>query len=172
MIYKNSKKIHAISLLAGYLIIYLMRGYINKILIDVLLDNKNLEITNNFLLDICLYLILLIIVVKLIHEFIHGIMLKIFGGVVKYKFKGFFLNAEEISEKSMNRSEFLIVLMSPIIIISILTVPFSLWQIRLIFLTNLLMSIEDIIKSIYLLRAKSESRIIMKDYGYDIVNLT
>ncbi|MDT8718749.1 DUF3267 domain-containing protein [Clostridium sp. 19966] len=172
MIYKNTKKIHALSVLLGYFILFLMRGYISNILMQILLDNKNLVITSNFLLDICLYIILFVIVVKLVHEFVHGTVIKIFGGTVKYKFKGFFVSAEEISEKEMNRTEFLIVLTAPLLVISLLTAAFSIWQIKLIFLINIFMSIEDIIKTLYLLKAKSESKIIMKDYGFDIVNLT
>ena len=104
------------------------------------------------------------------HELLHAIAYKIFGGKVRFGFKGIYAYTQEISERAFHRSAFLFILLAPVVFISLvsLLLPSSIGG--LIFILNLLGSTGDLYMAFYLCRLKSNSYIIDKIYGFDIIN--
>jgi hypothetical protein len=127
------------------------------------------DITGNTLLN--LYILILIIFVPLtfLHEALHGAAYKIFGGKVKFGFKGLYAYAQEISGIALSRTEFLIVLLAPVTCISVISMLIPGSTGGVVFLINILSSTGDILMSFYLCKASENSYIIDKIYGFDIV---
>lgn len=107
--------------------------------------------------------------ITLVHELIHCIAYSLFGGRIKFGFKGICAYTQEVSVIVLHRTKFLVVLLAPATVISVLTIfiPNSIGSV--IFLLNLLGSIGDIIMAIYLCKSDYNSYIIDKDYGFDII---
>jgi hypothetical protein len=104
-----------------------------------------------------------------VHEVIHGITYSIFGGKVKYGFKGIYAYTMEVSEKPIERTKFLVVLLMPITVISLLALLLPSWLGGMIYFLNLLGSTGDLYMAIFLIKLDSNSRIIDKKYGFDVV---
>jgi hypothetical protein len=75
----------------------------------------------------------------------------------------------EISELPIERSKFLIILLAPVTVMSIVTLllPTSLGGV--IFLFNLLGASGDLYMSYRLMKCHSDSKIIDKIYGFDVI---
>lgn len=154
---------------------------ISAIIAVVLRDSSSVIVKNFIMQDFTLYptkfisvnfyiaILLLLVPIIAIHEAIHGITFIIFGGKVKYGFKGMYAYTMEISAKSIQRVKFLIVLLSPVTVISMLSLIFPLWLGGMIYFLNLLGSSGDIYMALLLITLKSESRIIDRKYGFDVV---
>jgi hypothetical protein len=96
-------------------------------------------------------------------------MYKLFGGKVKFGFKGIYAYTQEISGLPIQRTKFLIVLLMPTVIISIISVLLPGWLGGIVYLLNLLGSSGDLFMSFKLCMYKSNSRINDRNYGFDIV---
>ncbi|MCX7922307.1 MAG: DUF3267 domain-containing protein [Clostridia bacterium] len=116
------------------------------------------------------YLVLLMVPIVLIHEFIHGIFYILFGGKIKYGFRFVYAYTMETSGISLSRTQFLIVLLSPLVVISVLSLFLSSWLGGTVYILNLIGSTGDIFMALTLLiRSNGNSRIIDRPYGFDIV---
>lgn len=103
------------------------------------------------------------------HELIHGICFKMFGGKVKYGFRIVYAYTQEISGKPLSRTQFLIVLLSPVVILSILSIFLNDWLGGALFIFNLLGSTGDIFMAFYLCRYGSHHKIIDRNYGFEVI---
>ncbi len=92
------------------------------------------------------------------------------GGKVKYGFKGLYAYAQEISGITLHRTQFLIVLLAPVTIISFGSVFIPGYIGYSIFLLNLLGSTGDLLMALYLCRSNENSYIIDESYGFDVVD--
>lgn len=170
MSFKVSWKMHILCFLFGYIICLIQQDSITNLFVRLLLENKFIHLTNYYSLNLIIYIFCLFIPITLIHELLHGIIYMLFGGKVKYGFKGIYAYAREISGITLHRTQFLIVLLAPVTIISLGSV-FILGCIGYsIFLLNLLGSTGDLLMAFYLCRSNKNSYIIDKSYGFDIVN--
>ena len=107
--------------------------------------------------------------ISIVHEAIHGLAYKSFGGKVKYGFKGIYAYTQEISEMPIDRIKFLIILLAPLAIMSIMTLFLHLWLGGMIFFLNLLGASGDLYMSFKLIRYDSNSKIVDRKYGFDVV---
>jgi hypothetical protein len=103
------------------------------------------------------------------HELIHGISFKLLGGKVVYGFKGIYAYTQEVSGKKIRRNMFLIVLLMPLTVISILCFFVNSRIFDMVFLLNLLGSSGDIFLGLSLSKYNSKSFIIDRKYGYDVI---
>lgn len=153
-----------------------------SLFLTFLLGNTKYTIIENFIMEIYplypekfliltffLSVILLLIPMIAVHEAIHGITYTIFGGRVKYGFKGIYAYTMEVSEKPIERTKFLIVLLMPVIIISLLSMLLPSWLGGIIYFLNLLGSTGDLYMAILLIKLDNNSKIIDKSYGFDVV---
>ena len=107
--------------------------------------------------------------ITIVHEVTHSYIYTIFSGKVKYGFKGIYDYAKEISEKSIDRVEFLIVLLSPMVIISVLSLLLPIQIGGMVFILNALGSCGDLYMAIALSKFDSHCRIIDRCYGFDVI---
>lgn len=99
--------------------------------------------------------------ITLVHEIIHGIVYIIFGGKIKFGFKGIYAYTQEISGVILHRTKFIAILLAPVTIISLSTLLITSSLGLLIFLLNFLGGTGDIVMAIYL--CKSKENIYIKD---------
>jgi len=125
--------------------------------------------TGSIEINIFIYVILLMIPISIVHEAIHGMAYKLFGGKVEYGFKGIYAYTQEVSGQAIERTKFLIILLAPLTIMSVLTLllPYKLGGI--IYLLNLLGASGDLYMSLKLIRYGWNSKIIDKKYGFDVI---
>lgn len=92
-----------------------------------------------------------------------------FGGRVKYGFKGVYAYAMEITGVALDRTQFLIVLLAPIMIISIIALLIPGRTGEIVFLLNSLGSVGDLLMDFYLIRVSDDDYIVDRDYGFEVI---
>ncbi|WP_163194244.1 DUF3267 domain-containing protein [Clostridium thermarum] len=169
MRFQNTWKTRGICFALSYVVYYFMRDYVNQILFKLLFNDIIWNLTNNLVVDVIIFFMGLMIPINLFHELIHGIVYRLFGGKVKYEFKGIYINAREISSISIHRSKFLLVLIAPLTVISLLSMLIPGWVGGMILLLNIFKSTGDILKIFYILKGNSNTYIVNKKDGFEIV---
>ncbi len=170
MSFKVSWKMHILCFLFGYIICLIQQGSITNLFVKLLLENKFIYLTSYYTFDIIIFLFCIFLPITFVHELLHGFAYMLFGGKVKYGFKGLYAYAQEISGITLHRTQFLIVLLAPVTIISLSSVFIPGCIGYSIFLLNLLGSTGDLLMAFYLCRSDKNCYIIDKSYGFDIVN--
>lgn len=170
MFFKTSLKTKAICFSLSYMIYYFMRTYVNMLLFNLLYQNLIWTITNNLIADILLFFIIFMIPVNIVHEWCHGVMLKFFGGKVKYEWKGIFLRVQEVSKVPIHRTKFLIILLLPVTAISVIAKLIPGWLGGVVLILNLFKSTEDILKVLYLFKGNSNTYVIYREDGFEMVD--
>jgi hypothetical protein len=136
---------------------------------NLLIDNGTLNFTDNLIINFILAVFLFLVPITLLHEALHGISYLLFGGKVKFGLKGMNVYCQEISGIKLHRTKFLVVLLTPITIISLISLllPESL---RIVVITlNLIGCTGDLLMSLYLIKHDNNSYILDKNYGFDII---
>ncbi|SNV83902.1 Protein of uncharacterised function (DUF3267) [Clostridium cochlearium] len=128
-------------------------------------------ITHNHISILLLYTyaILTMGLLSIVHELIHGLTYKLLGGKVTYKFRILYLATQEISGKALAIYKFAIVLLAPFIIISLGSLLFPTWISNFLLIVNFISSLADILMTLELIKYPRYSKIIDRDYGYDII---
>lgn len=170
MSFRISWKLHVYCFLTAFIFCLGAQRYIGNLFVNLFLENKIPNFTGNALLNLNLFVAIIFIPITFVHEIIHGSTYRLFGGKVKYGFKGLYAYAQETSGIALHRTKFLIVLLAPVTVISITSVfiPGSIGGI--IFLLNLLGSTGDLLMAFYLSRSNEKSYIIDKNCGFDIID--
>lgn len=169
MSFKVSWKIHLICFLLSYGFCYIQINSISNVFLELVINFKVFRLTGMYFIDMVIAIVLLMTPITLVHEIIHGIAYSLFGGKVKFGFKGIYAYTQEVSGVILHRTKFLVVLLAPVTIISLLTVLLETTIGRVIFILNVLGSTGDIIMAIYLCKGNSDSYIIDRNYGFDII---
>ena len=94
---------------------------------------------------------------------------KLFGGKVKYGFKGIYAYTMETSGEEILRVKFLMVLLAPLVAMSVLSLFLPSWLGGMIFLLNLLGASGDIYMALFLCKFSYDSKIIDRIYGFDVM---
>ncbi|WP_300902592.1 DUF3267 domain-containing protein [uncultured Clostridium sp.] len=169
MSFKVSCKIHILCFLLAYIFCYIQIDNISNVFVDLVTNYKIFRLTDIYFIDIIIAILVLTIPITLLHEIIHGIAYSLFGGKVKFGFKGIYAYTQEISGVILHRTKFVLILLSPVTFISLamLLIQNSIGSV--IFLLNLLGSTGDIIMAMYLVKSNSNSYIKDREYGFDII---
>lgn len=170
MYFKRTLKTKAVCFSMAYIIYYFMRNYINMLLFNLLYKNIIWTITNNLLVDIVLFFLILMIPITMVHEWCHGILLKFFGGKVKYQWKGIYLSAKEVSKVPIQRTKFLLILLLPVTVISLIAKLIPGWLGGVVLVINLFKSTEDLLMISFLLKGNSNTYIICQEDGFEMVD--
>lgn len=169
MSFKISWKVHVICTLLAYLLTLPLTGLMNSSL-NSYLDTRYVFIpTRNIFVNLSLYLFLILFLMTLFHEMLHGLSYIIFGGRVKFGFKIIFAYTQETSEILLTRTQFAIVLLYPLTIMSIGCLLVNNVLGDVVFIFNLLGSTGDIIMVLYLCFCPVRCNIIDKPYGFDAI---
>lgn len=102
MPFKVSWKIYLIILLLSSGICILMKDLISNVFIALFINNVIMNITSNYLIDAAIFFFAAFAPITIIHELIHGVTYQLFGGKVRYGFKGIYAYAQEISGIILN----------------------------------------------------------------------
>ena len=169
MSFRITWKTHILCAVLGYTIASLVRPIINHILDEYMNETLVLFPTHYILINLLLQVIVVLIPLTIVHEMIHGAMYKLFGGKVKYGFKGFYAYTQEVSELPILRTKFLIILLAPLSVISPLSLLLPGWFGGMTFFLNLIGSSGDLYMALLLCRCSYESKIIDRSYGFDVI---
>lgn len=169
MSFKVTWKMHLLCFLIAYIIGLKFQNNISDLFLSLFLDNNIISFTGNDFIDINIFILLIFIPITFMHELLHGVTYKLFGGKVKYGFKGLYSYAHETSGIVLHRTKFLIVLFSPVTAISIASVFFP-WSISgIVFILNLLGSTGNLLMTFYLCESNENSYIPDRSYGFDVI---
>lgn len=125
--------------------------------------------TKHLIINLYLYKTLLMIPICFIHELIHALLFSIYGGKIIFEFKGLMLCSVEKSGIAIDRQKYLIILLSPLVIISLISLLLPPWLGGIFFILNIVESSADIYKAINLCLVNWDCKIVYKSYGYDVV---
>lgn len=170
MSFKISWKVHILCFLLAYGFCYIQIDNIGNVFLDLVINYKFFCLTGFYFLDMIIATLILMIPITLVHEIIHGIAYIIFGGKIRFGFKGIYAYTQEVSGVILHRTKFAVILLAPVTIISISTLLINSSLGCLIFLLNILGSTGDIIMAIYLCKSKENSYIKDREYGFDIID--
>lgn len=169
MSFKITWKTHLICFVIA-LVLAKSMDKIMDIMINSLFDKSLIFYpTPNLIVNFYVYMMIFMIVILVIHEWIHGITYRLFGWKVKYGFKIIYAYTHEISELPLEKTKFLIVLLAPVTIMSLATLFLPAWMGSTIYILNLLGSTGDLYMSFYLLKYTRDIRIIDRTYGFDVI---
>ncbi|WP_072985014.1 DUF3267 domain-containing protein [Clostridium cavendishii] len=155
-----TKKIHIIALIIACVITILW--------IDSIMEFNN-NITNQYgESKYYLIIVLATIINTIVHELLHGLAYSIFGGKFKIGFKGIYAYTQETTGRKFSVTQFAIILLAPVMIISIFSLLMPLTG-GLVFFINLIGSTGDLIMAFWLIRVKKSSLIIDTDKGFDVI---
>ena len=169
MSFKITWKTHVICIAIAFVTVKLLGSSVNNILDNFFLKPYIFYPTGNLIINFCLYVLLLMIPISIVHESLHGLAYKVFGGKVKYGFKGIYAYTQEVSEIPIDRTKFLIILLAPVTVMSIATLLLPMWLGGIIFLLNLLGASGDLYMAFRLIRYDYNSKIVDRIYGFDVV---
>ncbi|MEW8994433.1 DUF3267 domain-containing protein [Clostridium sp.] len=169
MSFKVTWKLHIFCFTITYLVCLLVQEYILNLFIWLLEQEWIIAIAGNIYVDLALFIVFLFIPITIVHEALHGVAYTMFGGKVKYGFKGVCAYTQEVSGVVLHRSKFLIVLLLPLTVISLISICVGGSIGAAIFLFNTLGSVGDLIMAFYLCKSNENSYIEDKSYGFDVI---
>jgi len=169
MTLRVSWRMHAICILLGIAILKCFDGAVDNILGAVFSSPMIWFPTKNVVVNFYMYTLLLMIPIVIVHEGIHGLVFKLFGGKVKFGFKGIYAYTMETSGKPIERIKFIIILLSPLVFITIACLIFYNMVTGLILLLNLIGATGDIYMTIVLMGCDNNTKVIDRSYGIDLV---
>lgn len=169
MSFKITWKTHIICIFIALIIVEILGSNVDTILDNFFLKPFIFYPTKYLAINFYIYALLLMVPISIIHECIHGLVFKAFGGKIKYGFKGVYAYTMEVSELPIERTKFLIILLAPLTLISIATLLLKSQLGGVIFLFNLLGASGDLYMSFRLIKCHWNSKIIDRSYGYDVV---
>lgn len=170
MSFKVSWKVHILCFIISCIFCLITKNSISDLFMVLLSQNNIIYFKGNVLMNVIIFLIIIFILITVVHELLHGICYRLFGGKVKFGFKGLYAYTQETSGIALYRTKFLLVLLAPVTIISMASVllPTSIGGI--VFLLNLLGSTGDLLMSFYLCKSNENSYVVDRSYGFDIIN--
>lgn len=167
--YKFTWKTHAMCLIIAFLLSKISESLINQILNKVFESPYIWYPTHEVVVNYYIYTLLILIPIIFIHEAIHGIVLKLLGRKVKFGFKGIYAYTQDITDRPMDRYKFLFVLLSPLVVISLISIFMPPLIGSIVYLLNLFGSSGDIYMVLLLTRFPSNSQIIDKYKGFEVL---
>lgn len=167
MTFRISIRMHIMLFGLSLLFTLIFYKFFTGVLINFIYYMKPL-FSRSILINFYIHVLLLITVISFVHELIHGLFYFIYGGKVSFGFKGIYAYCREKSSLELSRTKFLIVLLAPLVIISMLSLPLMKYS-GIIFILNLLGSCGDIYMAFSLSKLKPENRVIDREYGYEVV---
>jgi hypothetical protein len=172
MSFRISWKLHALCFAVGYLFCKGYENTISTLLEGFIINYEPFRITNIFFADYLIPFIFILMIVVIIHELCHAAILIAFRRKVKFGFKHLCPYTQDITGTVIHRTNFLLVLLTPITIISLTSLLLPTWIGGIIFLINLLGSTGDLIMSFYLCLTNSNSYILDTSYGFEVITVT
>ncbi len=169
MSFKITYKIHILCFIFSYLIAILLTKQIDFMIEGWFFQGLYSYPTKFLWMNFIIYLGVLMIPISIIHELLHGAVYKAYGYSVSYGFKYLYAYTKETSGKAIPKIQFITVLLTPCIAISIISLLIGTHLAITVFVLNLLGSTGDLFMTLFIVRYKNTIKIIDKDYGFDII---
>lgn len=169
MSFKITWRFHAISIILSYMLICCLIDTFTLSFFSLIYYDDLLKFTNNLLINYIVFALIFIVPIAIIHELLHGIFYSLFGGKVKFGIKGLNVFCQEISGVKLHRTKFLIVLLAPITVISLLSLLLPHILSSIVVTINLIGSTGDLLMSLYLVRLSNDTYILDRSYGFDVI---
>ena len=169
MSFRVTWRMHIACLLISYFIALILQHPLDQAVKSYVDSGLIFYPSKYLMLNFYLFIILLLIPLSVVHEFLHGITFKVFGGKVKYGFKIIYAYTQEVSGIEVSILKFSIILLAPVTVISLLGLWLGGWLGGLIYILNLLASSGDLLMACTLLKYDRNSKIIDRSYGFDII---
>lgn len=172
MFFKVSWKLHVLCLVISLGICLVFKVCFVNIIVEIVLSETFAQIRGNYL-GLYLYLLLVgvsLFLTTLVHEILHGLMYILFGGKVKFGLKLVCAYTAETSGIILHRTKFLIVLLAPLVVISLVSLFLGSGIGGVIFMFNLLGSTGDLLMSLYLCKTNEKSYIADRAYGFEVID--
>jgi hypothetical protein len=96
MSFKLTWKSHVICILISVILVLILNPIFDGVISELFHKNIIFYPTKYILLNYYIYIIILIIPISVVHKIIHGAAYKLFGGEVKFGFKGIYAYTIEI----------------------------------------------------------------------------
>lgn len=169
MSFKITYKIHILCFIFSYLISILLMKQIDFMIEGWFLSGIYSFPTRFLWINFIIYLVFLMLPISMVHELLHGAVYKAYGYRVSYGFKYLYAYTKETSGRAIPKNQFIAVLLTPCIIISIIALLIGTHLSITIFVLNLLGSTGDLLMTLFIIKYKSTIKIMDKDYGFDII---
>ncbi|WP_238860132.1 hypothetical protein [Clostridium sp. YIM B02569] len=95
MSFKVSWKLHIVCFLLAYAFCYIEQNRISDLFVSLLSQNELIDFTGNTLMYLIIFLIVIFIPITFVHELLHGAVYKLFGGKIRFGFKGCYVWCED-----------------------------------------------------------------------------
>jgi hypothetical protein len=169
MSYKISWRLHVACNILAILISIPLYNFINSINERFCYSRYSYFPTKFILVNYYFYILIILIVVTILHEMIHGITYKLLGGKIKFGYKIIYAYTQEISGLQIKRNYFILVLLAPLLTLTIICLCFNNYFANMSLVINIMGSTGDIIMAATILRYSNNSKFIDRSYGYDII---
>lgn len=169
MIYKITWKTHMICTLISLAISLMMGRLIDNIMVGLSDTDILFRMIPWPQASFMVLVVLLMVPITLVHEYIHGVFYRSFKGKVRFGFKGIYAYCQETSGIAIERVNYLIVLLSPLVFISILAVLIGGWIGSLVYLLNLMGSSGDLYMAYKVSLCGKGSRVIDRPFGFEVI---
>lgn len=166
--YKISTKLHLICLICSMSMYYLFYNFVNVAVEGMFNSSVMCYPTPNLTTNFILISLTIVSAMSIIHELIHKYFYELFGGKAKIGFKYIYAYTQETSKIAIRTWKFIIILLMPLVVISVCTLPFNYWLTDFIFFFNLVGATGDIIMTLIVLRYGKNGRVIDEDKGFSI----
>lgn len=169
MSFKITIKTYVECFFLAMIIIFALHGAVYGSILNFCLSKVIDYPTPSMYVNFYFWILILLIPISVIHEATHGLFYIVFGGKVKFGFKFIYAYTMEVSGIVIERVKFLWVLMAPLIIISPLSLLLPKGIGGIVYFINLTGSCGDILMALTLCKYNSNSKIIDKPYGFDVI---
>lgn len=167
MSFKITRKVNILCFVIGLSIVYILRDTVNNSLFNLLFYDYG--ITGNTALDLIVVIIFLMSLLTLVHELLHAAAYKLLGRKVIVGFKGIYACTRDVTGLPLHRTKFVIVLLTPVTVISLITLLFSNWISDALLILNIFKSTRDMLMALYLCLSNKDCYIIEKSNGFDVI---
>lgn len=169
MQYRLTWKTHVQCCLLSLAVVGVLYSWVNNIIDNFLVQEFMTYPTHSISLNYYIYIIILLVPITMLHEGLHGLAYKIFGGKIRWGLKFIYAYTMEISAKPIEKTKFLVTLLLPLMFISLLSLTIGGCLAGMAFLLNILGSSGDMIMALGLLRYEAGAYIIDRNYGYEVI---
>lgn len=138
MSFKITWRLHAICFVVSIAITLIFMNILNNSILGFVYTFSRYSVSYSLPLMFITFSLVVLLLTSIVHESIHGFMFMLFGGKVKYGFKGIYAYTQEVSGLPLSRTRFLLVLLTPITLISLLPLFIRGWSAGFICILNLL----------------------------------
>lgn len=169
MPFRITWKLHAKSALLASLMTIILYKPISGALLSLCLSEFAIYPTQSMSANVFIGILLILLPVIFLHEGIHGCCYRIFGGKVNYGMRWGFAYCQEVSGKPLTLTQFMMVLLTPLTILSVASIFINGWLGIMVYSLNVLGSAGDLMLALEICKLSYKSRIVDRSYGFDVI---